>query len=50
MPNTSVVIRTGDIINLDITLEKNGYIADSSKTYLVGEVWRTRPCGKASPR
>jgi len=38
VPDASVVIREGDIINLDITLEKNGYIADSSKTYLVGEV------------
>jgi methionyl aminopeptidase len=38
VPDTSVLIRDGDIINLDITLEKNGYIADSSKTYLVGEV------------
>ncbi|HVJ41010.1 MAG TPA: type I methionyl aminopeptidase [Dongiaceae bacterium] len=28
----------GDIVNLDITLEKNGYIADSSKTYLIGDV------------
>lgn len=27
-----------DIINLDITLEKNGFIADSSKTYLIGSV------------
>ena len=26
------------IVNLDITLEKDGYIADSSTTYLVGEV------------
>jgi methionyl aminopeptidase len=32
------VLRDGDIVNFDITLEKNGYIADSSKTYLVGEV------------
>lgn len=38
VPDASVTIRDGDIINLDITLEKNGYIADSSKTYLVGEV------------
>jgi methionyl aminopeptidase len=28
----------GDIVNFDITLEKNGFIADSSKTYLVGAV------------
>ena len=31
-------LRNGQIVNLDITLEKNGYIADSSTTYLVGEV------------
>lgn len=38
VPSRSQVLRDGDIVNLDITLEKNGYIADSSKTYLVGEV------------
>lgn len=38
MPSETDVLRDGDIVNLDITLEKNGYIADSSKTYLVGEV------------
>ena len=38
VPSPSDVLRDGDIVNLDITLEKNGYIADSSKTYLVGEV------------
>ncbi len=38
VPSPSVVLRDGDIVNLDITLEKNGYIADSSKTYLVGDV------------
>ncbi|GAA4127054.1 type I methionyl aminopeptidase [Aminobacter aganoensis] len=38
IPSPSDVLRNGDIVNLDITLEKNGYIADSSKTYLVGEV------------
>lgn len=32
------ILRGGQIVNLDITLEKDGYIADSSKTYLVGEV------------
>ncbi len=36
MPNADEIIRDGDIVNLDITLEKNGFIADSSKTYLVG--------------
>lgn len=38
VPSEHDVIRDGDIINLDITLEKNGFIADSSKTYLVGDV------------
>jgi len=38
VPSQSDVLHDGDIVNLDITLEKNGYIADSSKTYLVGEV------------
>ena len=38
VPSEDEVIAEGDIINLDITLEKNGFIADSSKTYIVGEV------------
>jgi methionyl aminopeptidase len=38
MPAHQDVLRSGQIVNLDITLEKNGYIADSSTTYLVGEV------------
>ncbi|WP_313300925.1 methionyl aminopeptidase [Stenotrophomonas sp.] len=38
VPSTTDVLRNGQIVNLDITLEKNGYIADSSTTYLVGEV------------
>jgi methionyl aminopeptidase len=38
IPSTSELLQAGDIVNFDITLEKNGWIADSSKTYLVGEV------------
>jgi len=38
VPSTNDILRDGDIVNFDITLEKNGFIADSSKTYLVGEV------------
>lgn len=38
VPSTTEFLGDGDIVNLDITLEKNGYIADSSKTYLVGDV------------
>ncbi len=38
VPSSSKILQDGDIVNLDITLEKNGYIADSSKTYLIGNV------------
>lgn len=38
MPSETQHLKSGDIINLDITLEKNGFIADSSKMYLIGEV------------
>ncbi|MFC4933007.1 type I methionyl aminopeptidase [Massilia sp. GCM10023247] len=38
VPSAATVLRDGDIVNFDITLEKNGYIADSSKMYLIGEV------------
>ena len=38
VPSSADILKSGDIVNFDVTLEKNGYIADSSKTYLVGEV------------
>lgn len=38
VPSSGDILQDGDIVNFDITLEKNGYIADSSKTYLVGAV------------
>lgn len=38
VPSGSERIQEGDIVNFDITLEKGGFIADSSKTYLVGAV------------
>jgi len=38
VPSATELLQSGDIVNFDITLEKNGYIADSSKTYLVGQV------------
>lgn len=37
VPSADEIIQPGDIVNLDITLEKNGFIADSSKTYIVGD-------------
>ncbi|MFN3931657.1 MAG: type I methionyl aminopeptidase [Brevundimonas sp.] len=38
VPSADEILADGDIVNLDITLEKNGFIADSSKTYLIGAV------------
>ncbi|MCJ2184033.1 type I methionyl aminopeptidase [Novosphingobium sp. 1949] len=38
VPSPRDILGEGDIVNFDITLEKNGYIADSSKTYMVGAV------------
>lgn len=36
VPSANDILKDGDIVNLDITLEKNGYIADSSKMYRIG--------------
>ncbi len=37
IPSTTYKLKPTDIINLDITLEKNGFIADSSKMYMMPE-------------
>ena len=38
VPSDTQILKSGDIVNLDITLEQGGYIADSSKMYLIGDV------------
>lgn len=38
MPSPHRILKLGDIVNLDITLEKNGFVADSSKMYMLGPV------------
>nr|WP_329605546.1 type I methionyl aminopeptidase [Rheinheimera sp. UJ63] len=38
VPSTTQKLKSGDIINIDITLEQGGYIADSSKMYMIGNV------------
>lgn len=35
VPNVTHPLKSRDIVNLDITLEKNGYISDSSKMYVL---------------
>lgn len=38
VPAATQKLKSGDIINVDITLEKGGFIADSSKMYMIGSV------------
>lgn len=38
VPSETKKLKNGDIVNIDITLEKNGFIADSSKMYCLGKV------------
>ena len=38
MPKANEKLKSGSIVNLDITLEKHGFIADSSKMYMIGDV------------
>lgn len=38
VPSETQKLKSGDIVNVDITLEKNGFIADSSKMYMLGDV------------
>lgn len=43
VPSASKILRSGMIVNVDITLENGGYIADSSKMYCIGQ---TTPVAK----
>lgn len=38
VPADTLKLKSGDIVNVDITLEQGGFIADSSKMYMVGDV------------
>ncbi|WP_145130936.1 type I methionyl aminopeptidase [Pseudomonas sp. URMO17WK12:I11] len=38
MPDADEVLKEGSIVNVDITLEQGGYIADSSKMYAIGQI------------
>lgn len=37
VPSEKEILKTGDIVNLDVTVKKHGFIADTSRMYLVGE-------------
>lgn len=38
IPSDKIILKEGDIINIDITTILNGYFGDTSKMFLVGEV------------
>lgn len=38
VPSKTDILKDGDIINLDITVKKHGFIADTSRMYMVGKV------------
>lgn len=37
VPSEKDILKSGDIVNLDVTVKKHGFIADTSRMYLVGE-------------
>jgi methionyl aminopeptidase len=38
IPSEKKILQGGDIINIDVTVQKNGFIGDTSKMFLVGKV------------
>lgn len=38
VPSKEDILKDGDIVNLDITVKKHGFIADTSRMYKVGEI------------
>lgn len=38
VPSEKEILKDGDILNLDVTVKKNGFIADTSRMYLIGDV------------
>lgn len=38
VPSKQDILKDGDIINLDITVKKHGFIADTSRMYYVGQI------------
>lgn len=38
VPDKKDILKDGDIVNLDITVKKHGFIADTSRMYMVGNV------------
>src|SRR4051812_5190503 len=43
-------LRRGDLVKLDVTVEKDGYFADAARTVIVGSAGVTAPRGAAGVR
>ncbi|MEL6711956.1 MAG: type I methionyl aminopeptidase [Pseudomonadota bacterium] len=37
IPSKDLILRKGDIVNIDITVEKDGFFGDTSRMYIVGD-------------
>lgn len=37
IPSAKKILKKGDIVNIDITIERNGYYGDNSRMYIVGK-------------
>lgn len=37
VPSKKEILKVGDIVNLDVTVKKHGFIADTSRMYIVGQ-------------
>ncbi len=38
IPSAKKILKQGDILNIDVTVKKDGFIGDTSKMFLIGEV------------
>ncbi len=38
IPSEDIILRSGDIVNVDVSTEYNGYFSDSSRMFMIGEV------------
>jgi methionyl aminopeptidase len=51
IPTTKKVLKSGDIVNVDVTVIKDGFHGDTSKMFLVGQRGaRRRDAGRYRPR
>ena len=41
IPDHKIILKQGDIVNLDLTSIVNGYYGDQSETFFIGEVSKT---------